>query len=107
MCWAEQIRRWRRVGLCGLLCVAVHGLANADTPTPPTKPAPASTTPAAKAKHRASAHSASTSSHAVAQKSRTSHGKKGSKYSSKKRGQHAIDSTRTPQIHTPLTHTPH
>jgi hypothetical protein len=102
MYWAQQIRRWRRVGLCGLLCVAVHGLAIADTPTPPTKPAPASTTPAAKAKHRASAHSASTSSHAVAQKSRSSHGKKGSKYSSKKRGQQAIDSGRTRQIQTAL-----
>ncbi len=94
------------MGLCGLLCVAVHGLAIADTPTPPTKPAPASTTPAAKAKHRASAHSASTSSPAVAQKSKNSHGKKGSKYgskySSKKRGQQAIDSGRARQIQTAL-----
>jgi len=99
---SDQIRCWRRVGLCGLLCVAMHGLAIADTPTPPTKPAPASTTPAAKAKHRASAHSASTSSHTVAQKSRSSHGKKGSKYSSRKRGQQAIDSGRTRQIQTAL-----
>jgi peptidoglycan hydrolase-like protein with peptidoglycan-binding domain len=100
MDWAKQIRRWRRVGLCGLLCVAVPGLAIADTPTPPTKPAPATATPTAKTKHRVSA--ASTSSHAVAQKSRSSHGKKGSKYSSKKRGQQAIDSGRTRQIQTAL-----
>ena len=101
MYWAQQIRRWRRVGLCGLLCLAVHGLAIADTPTPPTKPAPASATPAAKAEHRSSAHSASPSSHAIAQK-RSSHGKKGSKYSSKKRGQQAIDSGRARQIQTAL-----
>ena len=104
MYWAEQIRRWRRVGLCGLLCVAVHGLAIADTPTPPTKPAPASTTPAAKAKHHAAAHTATkrTSSQTVGQKSKNSHGKKGSKYSSRKRGQQAIDSGRARQIQTAL-----
>jgi hypothetical protein len=100
MYWAEQIRGWRRVGLCGLLCVAVQGPAIADTPTPVTKPAPASTS-AAKAKHLASPHSSS-SSHAVAQKSRSSHGRKGSKSSSKKRGQQAIDSGRARQIQTAL-----
>jgi peptidoglycan hydrolase-like protein with peptidoglycan-binding domain len=104
MYWAEQIRRWRRVGLCGLLCVAVHGLAIADTPTPPTKPAQASTTPAAKAKRPASAHAVSkrTSSRTSSQKSKSSRGKKGSKYSSKKRGQQAIDSGRARQIQTAL-----
>jgi peptidoglycan hydrolase-like protein with peptidoglycan-binding domain len=104
MYWAEQIRRWRRVGLCGLLCVAVHGLAIADTPTPPTKPAQASTATAAKAKHHAAAHIATkrTSSQTVGQKSKNSHGKKGSKYSSKKRGQQAIDSGRARQIQTAL-----
>jgi len=104
MYWAEQIRRWRRVGLCGLLCLAVHGLAIADTPTSPTKPAQASTTPAAKAKHHTSAHAASkhTSGQTTAQKSKTSHGKKGSKYGSRKRGQQAIDSGRARQIQTAL-----
>jgi peptidoglycan hydrolase-like protein with peptidoglycan-binding domain len=104
MHWAEQIRRWRRVGLCGLLCMAVHGLAIADTPTLPTKPAQASTTPAAKAKHPASAHAASkrTSSQTSSQKIRSSRGKRGSKYSSKKRGQQAIDSGRARQIQTAL-----
>ena len=104
MYWAEQIRRWRRVGLCGLLCVAVHGLAIADTSTPPTKPAQASTATAAKAKHHAAAHTATkrTSSQTVGQKSKNSHGKKGSKYSSRKRGQQAIDSGRARQIQTAL-----
>src|ERR1700693_6635835 len=103
MYWTEQIRRWRRGGFSGLLCLACDGPAVADPPPPPTKPAPASTTPAAKAKHHASPHSASTSSHAVAQKSRSSHGKKGSKYSSKKRGQQAIDSGRARQIQAALS----
>jgi len=104
MYWAQQIRRWRRVGLCGLLCVAVHGLAIADTPTTPTKPAQASTTPAAKAKHPANAHAVSkrTSSRTSSLKSKSSRGKKGSKYSSKKRGQQAIDSGRARQIQTAL-----
>jgi peptidoglycan hydrolase-like protein with peptidoglycan-binding domain len=92
------------VGLCGLLCLAVHGLAIADTSTPPTKPAQASTTPAAKAKHHTSGNAAAkhTSGQASTSKSKSSHGKKGSKYSSKKRGQQAIDSTRAGQIQTAL-----
>src|ERR1700682_3867511 len=104
MHWADQIRRWRRMGLCSLLCVAVHGLAIADTPPSPAKPAQASTTPAAKAKHHTSAHTASkrTSGQASTQKSKSSLAKKGSKYSSKKRGQQAIDSTRARQIQTAL-----
>jgi peptidoglycan hydrolase-like protein with peptidoglycan-binding domain len=90
------------MGLITLLCVAVHGLALADTPTSPTKPAHASTTPAAKAKHHTGGHAATGSSHTLAQKSKSSRGKKGSKYSSKKRGQQAIDSTRARQIQTAL-----
>ena len=90
------------MGLSTLLCVAVHGLAIADTPTPPAKPAQASTTPAAKAKHHSSGHATSTSSHTAAQKSKSSRAKKGSKYSSKKRGQQAIDSGRARQIQTAL-----
>jgi hypothetical protein len=101
---ADQTRRWVRIGLCGLLCLAVQGLAIADTPTPPTRPAQASTTPAAKGKHPAGAHAVSkrTSSRTSSQKSKSSHGKKGSKYSSKKRGQQAIDSTRARQIQAAL-----
>ena len=104
MHWADQIRRWRRMGLSTLLCVAVHGLAIADTSTPPTKPAQVSTTPAAKAKHHTSAHATTkrTSGQASTQKGKSSRGNKGSKYSSKKRGQQAIDSTRARQIQTAL-----
>jgi hypothetical protein len=84
--------------------MAVHGLAIADTPTPPTKPAQASTTPAAKAKHPAGANAVSkrTSSRTSSQKSKSSRGKKGSKYGSRKRGQQAIDSGRARQIQTAL-----
>ena len=92
------------MGLCGLLCVAAHGRAIADTPTPPAKPAQAPTTPAAKAKHHTSAHATAkrTSGLTSSQKSKSPHGKKGSKYSSKKRGQQAIDSGRARQIQTAL-----
>src|ERR1700686_2852288 len=104
MHWADQTRRWLRMGLCGLLCMAVHGLAIADTPTTPTKPAQASTTPAAKANNPANAHAVSkrTSSRTSSLQSKSSRGKKGSKYSSKKRGQQAIDSGRARQIQTAL-----
>jgi hypothetical protein len=89
------------VGLCSLLCLAVHGPAIADTSTPPTQ---ASTTPAAKAKHPTSGSAATkhTSGQPSTQKSKSSRGKKGSKYSSRKRGQQAIDSGRARQIQTAL-----
>ena len=108
---SDQIRRWRRVGLGGLLlCLAVHGLASAEaqTSTPPRKPAHASAAPTSKAKHHTSGHatskrtsahtSARTSPHTSAQKSKNSHGKKGSKQVAKKRGQEAIDSDRAREI---------
>ncbi len=78
---SDQIRRWRPVGLCGLLlCLAVHGVASAaaQTSTPPKKPAHASAAPASKAKHHTSGHatgkrtSTNTSSHTSAHSSRTS-----------------------------------
>jgi peptidoglycan hydrolase-like protein with peptidoglycan-binding domain len=74
-----------------LLCVALHGLAIADTPTPPTKPVQASTTPAAKAKHHPSGHATTkrTSTHTT----KSSRGKRG-----KKRGQQVIDSARARKI---------
>ena len=106
MLQANQIRHLRQVALYSLLCLAVHGLAIADTSTLPTKPAQASTTPAAQATHHASGHAKHTSTHTVAQKSKNSRGKKSSKYSckysSKKRGQQAIDSGRTRQIQAAL-----
>jgi hypothetical protein len=93
----DQIRRWRRVGLCSLLCLAVHGFAIAETPTstPPTKPAQASAT-----KHRTSGHA--TTRRTSAQKSKSSRGKKGSKQVTRKHGQQAIDSARAQQIQTAL-----
>jgi peptidoglycan hydrolase-like protein with peptidoglycan-binding domain len=100
MHWADQIRRWRRMGLSTLLCVAVHGLAIADTSTPPKKPTPTSAATAAKAAHQTGGHAVT--KRTSSQKSKNSHGKKGSKYSSKKRGQQAIDSTRARQIQTAL-----
>lgn len=93
-----------------LLCLAVHGLASAEaqTSTPPRKPAHASAAPTSRAKHPASGHatskrtsahtSARTSPHTSAQKSKNSHGKKGSKQVAKKRAQQAIDSDRAREI---------
>jgi len=118
---SDQIRRWRPVGLCGLLlCLAVHGVASAaaQTSTPPKKPEHASAAPASKAKHHTSGHATSkrtstnTSSQTSAHSSRTSahtstrtsvqksnsHGKKNSKQAAKKRGQQAIDSDRAREI---------
>ena len=115
-----QIPRWRRIGLCGLLCLAVHGFAVAqtETRTPPKKPAKAATAPAKKSAHHSSGHATTThatpahatSAHNSAhkrssaqkstssQKSKSSHGKKGSKLVAKKHGQQAIDSARAREI---------
>jgi len=88
---ADQIRRWRQVGLSTLLCLAVYGFAIAQTPAAPAKPEQPS--PAAAQDHHASAHPASKSAH-----KKSSHGKK----TSKKRGQKAIDSERAREIQTAL-----
>jgi Putative peptidoglycan binding domain len=97
---AHQIWRWRQVGLCSLLCLAVHGLAMAQTQTStaPKKPAQASAAPAKK--HPTSVHTAtSRASTRTSTKSKHSRGRKGSKQApKKKRGQQAIDSTRAHQI---------
>ncbi|MGA7446517.1 MAG: peptidoglycan-binding domain-containing protein, partial [Terriglobales bacterium] len=103
---SDQIRGWRRVGLCGLLCVAVHGFATAQTAasTPPNKPAKTTTSHTAKAKHPTTAHTATkhSSSSTSAQKSKSARGKKGSKQVAKKRGQQVIDSERAREIQTAL-----
>jgi hypothetical protein len=97
------MRRWRRVCLCGLLCLVTHGLAMSQTATPPPQPAPAPTAPAATAEQPASAHAAAnhTSTHAssntAAKKSKSSH-----KKVSAKRGQKAIDPARAREIQTAL-----
>jgi hypothetical protein len=107
----DQIRGWRRVGLCSLLCLAVHGPAMAQTQTTtataPKKPAHASAAPA-KTNHHTSGHTAtsrtsSRTSTGTSTKSKRSHGGKGSKQApKKKRGQQAIDSTRAQQIQAAL-----
>ncbi|MGA8538745.1 MAG: peptidoglycan-binding domain-containing protein [Terriglobales bacterium] len=92
-----QIRRWRRVGFCGLFCLAVQGLAiaQAETPAPPKKPAQTSAKPAPKSQHPTThATSKRTSAHAI----RGSHRKK----VATKRGQQAIDPNRARQIQTAL-----
>jgi peptidoglycan hydrolase-like protein with peptidoglycan-binding domain len=93
------------VGLCSLLCLAVHGLAIAETqtPTPPKKPAHASAAASAKksAHHTsgpAATKPASAHKRGSAQNRKSSRGKKGSK----KRGQQAIDSARAREIQTAL-----
>jgi peptidoglycan hydrolase-like protein with peptidoglycan-binding domain len=78
----------------------VPALAIADTSTPPKKPPHTSTAPAVKATHHTSGHAVT--KRTSSQKSKNSHGKKGTKYSSKKRGQQAIDSGRARQIQTAL-----
>jgi len=82
------------MGLCALLCVAVHGLAIAqtDASTSPKKTSAAAST--AKAKKTSSAHTSTkhTSSRTSAHKtSKSTRGKK-------KRGQQAIDSSRAREI---------
>jgi hypothetical protein len=103
---SDQIRGWQRVGLCGVLCVAMHGFATTQTvaSTPPNKPAQPSTTHTAKAKHPTAKHTTAAhgSSSTSAQKSRSSRGKKGSKQVAKKRGQQVIDSERAREIQTAL-----
>jgi hypothetical protein len=101
-----QIRRWRRLGLCILVCLAVHGLALAqsETSTPPKEPAQTSPSPVKKSTQHTSGQAAGkrTSVHTSAQKSNTSRARKGSKQVAKKRGQQAIDPTRAREIQTAL-----
>ncbi|MFZ0799979.1 MAG: peptidoglycan-binding domain-containing protein [Terriglobales bacterium] len=93
-----QIRRWQRIGLCSLLCLALHALAigQSDTPPPPKKPPQASAKPAQKSKHPTTAHA--TGKRASAHTTKSSRVKK----VTKKRGQQAIDSDRAREIQTAL-----
>jgi putative peptidoglycan binding protein len=98
----DQIRRWRRLGLCSLLCVAVPGfaIAQTETATPPKKPPQTSTAPAAKTTQHTTGQATAkhTATHTSTQKSRSAHGKR----IAKKRGQQAIDSARAREIQTAL-----
>jgi len=108
MSWSDKIRRWRRVGLCSVLCVSLHGLAIAqtetETPTPPKKPAQAAAAPAGKSTQPTRTHAATkrTSSNTSARKSKSSHGRNRSRPVAKKRGQKTIDSARAREIQTAL-----
>jgi Putative peptidoglycan binding domain len=106
MLYPDPMRHWRRLGLCSLLCLAMQGLAIAQSETPaPKTPTHTSTTPATKTTHHTSGQATGkkTSAHTSAQKSKTSHTKKGSKQVAKKKhGQQAIDPTRAREIQTAL-----
>jgi hypothetical protein len=99
----DQIRGWRRLGLCGVLCVAVPlAIAQTAASTPPKKPAQTSTTHTAKAKHSTSTHTTSQhGSSSTSVQSKNSR-RKGSKQVTRKRGQQVIDSERAREIQTAL-----
>jgi hypothetical protein len=100
------VRRWPRLGLSSLLCLAVHGFAlvQSQTSTPPTKPAQTSSTPAKKSTHQASGQATSkrASAHTSAQKSKSRGGRGSKPVAKKNRGQQAIDPTRAREIQTAL-----
>jgi len=101
----DQIRGWRRLGLCGVLCVAVPlAIAQTAASTPPKKPAQTSTTHTAKAKHPTTIHTTTkhVASSTSAQKGKSSRGRKGSKQVTRKRGQQVIDSERAREIQSAL-----
>jgi hypothetical protein len=100
MHWPDQIRRWRQIGLCGLLCLGAHGLAIAQSgaSTPPKKPAQTSAKPAAKSKPTPSNTAHATSKRSSSHTTKSSHSKK----PPKKRGQQGIDATRAREIQTAL-----
>jgi peptidoglycan hydrolase-like protein with peptidoglycan-binding domain len=100
MHWPDQTRRWQRAGLCGLLCLTVHGLAVAQTESttspPPAKPAHTSAAAKKSKKHTTTGHT--TSKRASSHKSTISRSKK----VATKHGQQGIDATRTREIQTAL-----
>ena len=107
MRWANQKRGWRLAGLCGLVWLAMTGLAVAqsDASTAPKKAPPDAPHTTAKAKHSTTAHATTkpTSTHRrgaahSTQKSASAGGKKGAKRVARKRGQQAIDSGRAREI---------
>jgi len=96
---ADQIRRWRQLGLCSLLCLSVSGTAipqtstsPSKTSTSPSKPPQTSAAPAKKPQHHITGHATSKRT-----SSRTTKGSRG-KRSSRKRGQQVVDSQRAREI---------
>ncbi len=96
--------------MCTLLCLAAQGfaIAQTDTSTPAQKPASASTAAqsqlqsGAHATTKPTTHHSSSHSSSTAQKSKSSHARKGAKPVAKKRGQQAIDPARAREIQTAL-----
>lgn len=94
----DQVRRWRRIGLISLLCLAVQGFAMAQTQTSTASKKPAHSAHAS-AKHGKKHHtSGQTAARRTSTKGKSSHRRKGSNLRTKKRGQQAIDSTRAREI---------
>jgi hypothetical protein len=94
MRWFHQFRRWKRAAFYGLLALTMHRFSIAETTTAPAKPAQSAATPATK----------KTSAHSLAIHNSSAHQTKSArrKKSSRKRGQQAIDSSRTREIQTAL-----
>jgi hypothetical protein len=97
MHWRDQIRLWRLLGGCSLLCLALYGLASAQAvnPTPPKNAAQTASKPAQKSKHHTATQA---TGKGTSYTTKASHGKK----AAKKRGQQAIDATRAREIQTAL-----
>jgi peptidoglycan hydrolase-like protein with peptidoglycan-binding domain len=111
----DQTRRCGRVAVCGLLCLAIHGLGTAYTQTTSERAKPAQTSspasprkPTPKATKKSSAHStqSATSKHtpsrvsssASSRTSKNSHGKR----VASKRGQQGIEPARAREIQAAL-----
>jgi len=96
MRWSHQFRRWKRAAFYGLLALTMHRLVVAETSPGPEKPVQIAATPATK---KTSTHiSAHSSAHSSAIHNSSARRKK----SSRKRGQQAIDSSRTREIQAAL-----
>jgi Putative peptidoglycan binding domain len=97
MRFVAQIRRWQKAGLSILLCLALHGLAIAQTSAATAKPVQTSAVPAKKTHATSHATSKTTAHKSSTHTAKGARGKKGSKKTTK-RGQQAIDSTRARDI---------
>jgi len=94
MRWSHQFRRWKRAAFYGLLALTMHRLVVAETSPGPEKPAQIAATPAMKKTSTGSSAIHNSSAH----QSKNARRKK----SSRKRGQQAIDSSRTREIQAAL-----
>jgi hypothetical protein len=111
MRWSHRIRRWKRVWLYSLLTLTMHRLAIAGTEPlpPPKKPTHATATLAPKTKRPINGSAATKKqssgthlTHSSAPSSASGKSVHGKKTSKRKRGQQAIDSSRTREIQSAL-----